>query len=651
MAQIQRLPLLPLFFVFSVVYLILAMHLPVSLRTGSVHDDALYWGNAHQIMKGHWLSAYNQMTLTKGPGFPLFLAVNAILGIPVTLSVALLYLFSCLLIANTLYEIGLNKYLVLTIFIVILLHPELFPTIIIRDNIYPALSLIIISGVIKFLFAPPEQEFQLSSIVPYGLVLGLFWVTREEGIWVVPGLLCLLFLKALQLKKQNAPIKTIFYRFAYFLLIATLFVSLIASVNYFKYGKFEVVDFKGLAFSQALKSLNSVDVGEEIPYLPVSSAKRQIIYKISPSFSQLKDFFEDKGNMWTSFGCPIYPQTCGDYAGGWFMWALRDAVALKGYYKNSMLAAEFYNNITKEIETACDIGTIKCKSNPVPFMPNITIIQLKQLPEKIAQALKLVMVQFPLSPVMYSGYSGEPLEQLQKVRRFLGNPRTTLALSEQKTELTGWYYSVNPNEWIVLNCSAANKTKISRGVQRINSPDIAEQFRNPNANLQRFAISVPTNEDCSISVDILPSSNISVKALLEKQKLDISLGDHGTLYIDKVLQINDNSEHKLPLKLKSLLADLYKLMIPVIVLLGAVTYFIYLILTLIRKTAITDIFIVTTTLWCLFFTRIVLLVLVDISSFPAINSLYMSVAFPILCIAAFVSLQLIIANSKKSHDS
>jgi hypothetical protein len=651
MAKIQRLPLLPLFFVFSVVYLILAMHLPVSLRTGSIHDDALYWGNAHQIVKGHWLGEYGQMTLAKGPGFPLFLAINAILGIPVTLSVALLYLFSCLLITNTLYKTGLNKYLVLTIFIVILLHPEVFPTIIIRDNIYPALSLIMISGVIQFLFAPPEQEFKLSRILPYGLVLGLFWITREEGIWIVPGLLCLLFLKALQLKKQNAAIKSIFYRFAYFLLIATLFVSLIASINYFKYGKFEVVDFKGQAFSQALKSLNSVDVGEDIAYLPVSSAKRQAIYKVSPSFSQLKDFFEYKGNMWAAFGCPIYPQTCGDYAGGWFMWALRDAVALQGYYKNSMLAAEFYNNISKEIETACDIGTIKCKTNPVPFMPNITMAQLTQLPEKINQALKLVMVQLPLSPVMYSGYSGEPLEQLQKVRRFLGNPRTTLALSEQTTELTGWYYSVNPNEWIVLNCSAVNKTKISRGVQRINSPDIAEKFQNPNANLQRFVISVPTNEDCSISVDILPSSNISVKALLEKQKTDISLGNNGILYIDNIVQINDNIEHYLPLKLKNLLAHLYKLIIPILVLLGAVTYFIYLILTLIGKIAITDTFIVTTTIWCLLFTRIFLLVLVDISSFPAINNLYMLVAFPLLCIAAFLSLQLIVVNSTKPHAS
>jgi hypothetical protein len=154
MFEINRLPLRPLIVVFSVAYLILAMHLPVSIYTIADYDDALFWGNAYQIVKGHWLGPYTQMTLAKGPGFPLFLAANAVLGIPVTLLIALLYLFACGLIANTLRGLGLNRYLVLSIFVVILFHPALFPLRIIRDNIYPALSLIIISGVIRLVFAP-----------------------------------------------------------------------------------------------------------------------------------------------------------------------------------------------------------------------------------------------------------------------------------------------------------------------------------------------------------------------------------------------------------------------------------------------------------------------------------------------------------------
>jgi hypothetical protein len=639
MPEIDRFPLRALFFLFSVAYLVLAMNLPVSIYTDAGHDDALFWGNAYQIVKGNWLGAYSQMTLAKGPGFPLFLAANAVLGTPVTLLIALLYLFACGLIANTLRGLGLNRYLVLIIFVVILFHPALFQLRIIRDNIYPALSLIIISGVIRLAFDRQQQDRRLVSVVPYGLVFGFFWMTREEGIWIVPGLLIFLFLKALQLKKQNLPIKEIFYRFACFLLIATMFVGLIALINYHKYGKFEVVDFKGKAYSQAIKSLNSVDVGSDLPYLPVSFDKRQEIYRVSPTFAQLKDYFEDKGKWWTTPGCAIYPWTCGDYAGGWFVWALRDAVASKGYYESPARAAEFYNNITKEIETACDISLIKCRANPIPFMPNVTMTQLKELPEKTVDALKLAMVQFPVTAT--GGPSWDPLDQLQRIRLFLGSPYTTLAPSEQKLELSGWFYSTN-RDWIVMNCTI-NGEKIKRSIDRISSPDIAEHFKNPNANFQRFSIIVTGNEDCSISTESLPSNNFPIKSLLEKTER--SVGENGTLFVDQILDKNNQSAQDLPLKLKNSLANAYKLIIPILVLLGAFTYFMYLIFTLAGRVPITDIFIISTMMWCLFFSRILLLVFVDISSFPAIDALYMSAAFPILCLAAFLSLQLIFGKN------
>ena len=320
-----------LFFLFSLAYLILAMHLPVYLITQAGHDDALFWGHAEQIINGDWLGNYNNLTLAKGAGFSLFLAMNAILGTPVTLLIALFYLLACGLLAKTLIALNINKQFVLFIFVIILFHPALFPNRIIRDTIYPALSLIVISGVIRLIFAPQPYDNTLTSVIPYGSALAWFWLTREEGIWIVPSIMILLILRVIQLKKQNLPLKPVFYRLGVFSVIAILWVSLVAMLNYYHYGKFETVDFTGSAYSNALKSLNSVDVGEDLPYIPVSSAKRQVIYNVSPSFRQLQDYFEDKGKNWMIPSCAIYPWTCGDYAGGWFDWALRDAVASQGY--------------------------------------------------------------------------------------------------------------------------------------------------------------------------------------------------------------------------------------------------------------------------------------------------------------------------------
>ena len=35
------------------------------------------------------------------------------------------------------------------------------------------------------------------------------------------------------------------------------------------------------------------------------------------------------------------PAACGEVAGGWFMWALRDAVAKAGYYQNGIIAKDW----------------------------------------------------------------------------------------------------------------------------------------------------------------------------------------------------------------------------------------------------------------------------------------------------------------------
>jgi hypothetical protein len=252
------------------------------------------------------------------------------------------------------------------------------------------------------------------------------------------------------------------------------------------------------------------------------------------------------------------------------------------------------------------------------------------------------MVQHPVSAT--GGPSWDPLDQLQRTHLFLGSPRTTSAPSEQRIGLSGWFYSTN-SEWITLHCSIHGE-KIKRSVDRISSPDIAEHFKNPNANFQRFSMSVSDNEDCSISTDSLLLNNLPIKTLLEKPGCT-KVGVNGTLCVDQILHAENLLAQSLPLKIKNSLANLYKLIMPYLVLSGAFTYFVYLTLTLARKTPITDIFIVSTMMWCLFFSRIFLLVFVDISSFPAINALYMSAAFPILCLAAFLSLQLIFGKKIK----
>src|SRR4029077_11249160 len=62
---------------------------------------------------------------------------------------------------------------------------------------------------------------------------------------------------------------------------------------------------------------------------------------------------------------------CGDYAGGWFMWAFRDAVADIGEYRTPQAAIEFYRSMATEINRACREGRLTCRYSPVAELPPI----------------------------------------------------------------------------------------------------------------------------------------------------------------------------------------------------------------------------------------------------------------------------------------
>ena len=168
-------------------FIALSMHLPVSLLTTAGHDDALFIKNAQHIISGDWLGPYNQMTLAKGPAYSIFIALNAFLGIPLTLSVSLFYLISCALLVRSISLIGLNCAFGFLLFNILIFQPAIFPTRIVRENIYVSLTLLVISGLIYLAEQEEDQKLMLVKNIFFGLAFGIYWITREEGIWIFPA--------------------------------------------------------------------------------------------------------------------------------------------------------------------------------------------------------------------------------------------------------------------------------------------------------------------------------------------------------------------------------------------------------------------------------------------------------------------------------
>jgi hypothetical protein len=113
--------------VVSVVYFWLSLNLPLSIQTHQVYDDALYILNGISLIRGDWLGDYSNLTLVKGPVFPMFLAIKNFLGTPMPLAAALLYFAGCFAFVRALRHARMPSSFGVGLYVVLLFQPTAIP--------------------------------------------------------------------------------------------------------------------------------------------------------------------------------------------------------------------------------------------------------------------------------------------------------------------------------------------------------------------------------------------------------------------------------------------------------------------------------------------------------------------------------------------
>jgi len=627
--------------IISIVYISLCLKLPVSIYTTANYDDALFWNNASSILRGNWLGDYNDLTLIKGVGFPLFLALNYLIGFPISLSTSVFFLLSIILFLYYLKKYyNINKVILFSILILLLFQPYYLPGRVIRDNIYPALTLLFITGFIN-LYNFDKFISGKYSISLFGVAGGFLLLTREEGIWVFPALIFLLIFKSIAIFNNKIIFKKFLIQTTIFLFSIYVPIGIVSTINYFKYGQFIATESfiaKG-PYTDTLKILNSIESGPEIPHIPVSYAKRSEAYKVSPSFLKLKDYFERDGRWWTQPGCDIYPDTCGDFAGGWFMFALRAAVTRSGYYTSPKDADNFYRQIYIEISDACSKGVISCHATKIPFMPRLTKEQWAEIPGKFIDLIAIALIQG--DTLNDAGPSWGPADLLLHTKIFLGNPVFVRPPSEKIAELSGWYYS-NKGSWIALQCqNALGKPEITQ-ISRIYSPGLMDYFKSKNAENINFKIKIYGDDDCKIiinssSVPYSNSAEVVKISDIQQPNSSFNIGG-GQLYFNAVINTIYTQEFNGIYKIKRIIFKLYKIVTPYIFYAGIFSYLVTIFIIGFLRSRISSLYLIITLIWILLITRSTILVLVDISSFPGLTPLYFGPGFLLLDLASFLSI-------------
>ena len=356
----------------------------------AIHDDRLFAELAGHIIRGEWLGPYNQLTLAKGPAYPLFLAANFWLGWPLGFTQQLLYALGCAVLVFSLRPWVRHPAASGLLYLTLLLNPMSFegPSLsrLMRQNLTTPLVLLVLAGCCGWLARRHRPWCQQAGwAVLAGLSLGVFWLTREEGIWLIPALTVLGTGAVWSLRRQwRTHLKAAAGAGAFFVAGWTAPLLVVSTLNFHYYGWFGTVEFRAPEFQDAYGALTRLKQDPVlVPAVAVSQQMRESAYAASPSFAKLRPLLEGPvGEHWADHNA--FGPNRREILGGWFMWALRDAVAASGQAADAGKAMAYYQRVATELNAACDSGRIPAGPRRRGFMP---ALHADQLPSVVAGEL------------------------------------------------------------------------------------------------------------------------------------------------------------------------------------------------------------------------------------------------------------------------
>ena len=331
---------------------------------GAPIDDELMFRAAQSISAGQWLGAYDWLTLSKHMFFAVWLAVCNALHVPYLAAGQLLAcgasLASALAFAPVLRRYK-SRFLV---FALLAFSPAVsasFTLRVYRDNIFPALCMFFFAGLCGWAL---RWRGPLAKGLPWlgmaGVGLALAWLTREDGMWLLPfaaaGSLILLITAlraALPAAQKLARCAALAIPFA--LLAAGLLAF--SAVNYAYYGVFTVSDFSSGGFSAAMGAMTRVEAGQWQPLVSVNAAARQLLYEKVPALAPLEKWLEEDDDLQNSYRNP----KLDDYQSGSFYWAIRKAAWYEGVYDSAQKAEAYWQGVADTINELCDAGELPAR--------------------------------------------------------------------------------------------------------------------------------------------------------------------------------------------------------------------------------------------------------------------------------------------------
>ncbi|RZF30748.1 hypothetical protein EVC45_04605 [Paraburkholderia sp. UYCP14C] len=610
---------------------------PAWILGNAVFDDELFRRQAEYLFAGQWLGPYDKLTLIKGMFYPLFIAASAWIGLPLKIAEHFLYLAVCLLTAKYVERKSENRLWGLLTFAVLAFNPVFWtPSLarVIREAIYLSLSLAVLVLSVMAAFpvetTRPTSSARLSRAFAAGLVLGCFWLTREEGVWILPAIFTVICLTSLRgviaSRVSNAANSTAsLFRLAMFravvpIAIATVGFGLVTGtvrvLNLRHYGTFELTEFQGGSFLKAYGALARIHHDNWQRFVVFPKDARLRAYKVSAAARELKPSLDGpNGERWRQIGCSqTQTSPCPEILSGWFMWALRDAANAADHHKSAQDASRFYDRLADEINSACDADQISCTARRATLIPPF---RWTYLPDALKASTGLFRIIFRSG----DGQFGSPTSQASDSQMAyfqdmvgIGSPTSESTV----TWISGWAAGPGAAPDVSI-LDAQGKTATIRFDK---APDVETAL--PGLSAVRFdaALSSPVSEASLV----VQKDDFSAKVALRPGKLIDS--PQATVLVDSITESGavSQSRQRIQEKLAHVIQHLYLTAGPVLSVIAAIGLLLGIPGFLKGKSA--ALFVLASASLVATGTRIALLSYLEVTSMPAVNLLYASPALP-----------------------
>ena len=366
----------------TVFRLVLNAKAPYFINLFAGYDDQLFIRYSEEMLTGNWLGDYSTKTLSKGISYSLFMVWANKLHLPYGVFLGLFNVLASGIAAIALRPLVKNRWLLTFIYAFFLYSPVTltseYSTRIYRNTLVVPAVILVIACLVGLYFRRNES---LRSFVPWSIGLSLifpfYWYIREDSLWLFPLLLVGLLVISgsvifendsnFKLKTFRKTIKKFYFtkkQLIKLLLCLLPFVMLFSmtkglkQMNQEHYGISIVNDRTGGAFGNVSKQLIRMDDGTKLnetnSRVWVSKKALEKAEAVSPTFKSIAKNIDwiYKGSPWSGGE---------DIAGDIIFWALRDAAAQAGYYKDGKKTEEFWQKVDSELSKAYEKGQLKKK--------------------------------------------------------------------------------------------------------------------------------------------------------------------------------------------------------------------------------------------------------------------------------------------------